>query len=527
MKQYLLRGILSLGVLWQSIGIAATTVQLDPTHISKNDTFHLILTSDNAQSGALPNLSPLQKDFFILGTERNISYSMVNGQTTSYSRWIILLRPKKEGNLVIPALTVGQDQTKPSSIDVGGAQPEEEVLSTDDAKTAPSDASDDVMLKTETSELKPYVNQQVLYTVKLYSNQRLINPQYHAPNVEDALLIPLGDGRHYQTQIDNQLYAVEEQQYAIFPQKSGKLTITSPSLDAEVYDTFPRHITAQASPTQLSIRPTPADYKAHDWLPAKNITLTETFDSPKQAMKQGDTLTRTVTIRATAMPAQLLPTLTFKTNKAFNVYPESPEVKNTIQANELTGTSTIKVTYLLNQSGDITIPKLELPWFNTATGKAEQASLPAHTLTVEPSGLTSSNTSTTPKASTHSTPAPQTGAAVSSSSVIQWAFVAGFGLACGLIALLWWLQRTPRLKRNKGNQTAIKRLQEACQKNRPALARDALLRWARMRWPEETVLNLQDIANLTRDAQLKKHLQTLTQALYHTNQKRTWKGEAL
>jgi len=325
MKQYILRAATICGFLttYLTIGVAATTVQLDPTHIRKNDTFHLILTSDNAHSGSLPNLSPLQKDFVILGTERNVSYSMVNGQTTSYSQWIILLRPQKEGNLVIPALTIGQDKTKPNVIAVGNDQ-HEDVLSTNDADTAPSNASDDVMLKTTTSEMKPYVNQQILYTVKLYSNQRLINPQYHAPNVTDALLIPLGDGRHYQTQIDNQLYAVEEQQYAIFPQKSGKLTITSPSLDAEVYDRFPRHVTAQTSPTQLSIRPAPEDYKAHDWLPAKNITLSETYDPPKQSMKQGDTLTRTVTIHATAMPAQLLPTLSFKTNKAFNVYSRKP-----------------------------------------------------------------------------------------------------------------------------------------------------------------------------------------------------------
>ena len=517
MKKYL---FLILGMLWQPVGLTATTVELDPTHIRINDTFHLILTSDNADSRALPNLAPLQQDFTILGTERNISYSMVNGQTASFSQWIILLRPKKEGNLIIPAITIGREHTKPNVIDVGNGQ-HEDTSSTDNAKVA----SDDVMLKTTTSEPKPYVNQQVLYTVKLYSNQRLINPEYHAPIVEDALLIPLGDGRHYQTQIDNQLYSVEEQQYAIFPQKSGKLTVIAPTLDAEIYSGFPRHVTAKTTPTVLSIRPTPPDYKARNWLPAKNITLTETYDPPKQVIKQGDTITRTVTLSATAMPAQLLPILSFKTNKEFNVYPESPELKNSVQSNELMGTSTLKVTYLLNQSGNITIPELKLPWFNTITGKTEISSLPAHTLTIEPNGLDPANERNTQLPTTHSSSVQQT--APSPSSVIQWAFVAGFGLACGLIASLWWFQRTKRPGRNRSNQIAIKRLQSACQKNRPALARTSLLNWAKTQWPEAGILNLQDIATHTRDAQLKKQLQLLTQALYRSNQQPSWQGGPL
>ena len=514
-------------IVCQGTGIASSTMRVKPQHINVNDTFHLMLTSDNAQSGGLPNLAPLQNDFTILGTERTLSYSMVNGKTNSRSQWIILLRPKKVGKLVIPAIKIGQEQTQAGVIDVNG----EGVSSTSPDPAQSGSGSDGVMLKTEVNTPNPYVNQQVLYTVKLLSNVQLLNAEYHPPSVENALLIPLGDGRHYQTQVNGSVYAVEEQQYGIFPQKSGPLVLHPPSFQAAVYDQFPRRVTVEARPTPLIVRPAPSDYQGMNWLPAKKITLAEAYDPPKQTMQEGDTLTRTVTLTAVSMPAQLLPALTFAANDDFNVYPESPEVKNTIRQNELLGTSTIKVTYLLNRDGRVSIPVLEVPWFNTDTGKTEIATLPAHVLVVNANGAAlPAKASPSALSNAPSLASNATQAAVVSKTAprsFAWAFTTGFGLALGLMALVWWLWPSKHFKRSSDNQAAITRLQDACQKNRPSLARDALFEWARKQWPEAAILNLNDVALLTRDAPLKKQLLALTQALYHSRQSSSWQGDGL
>lgn len=530
MKQdrYALRGIfLLLFVFWGVVGSAAPIMRFEPQHITVNDTFRLTLTSDNTQSGGLPNLTPLQQDFTILGTERSFSYNMVNGQTTSKSQWTILLRPRKAGKLTIPAINIGQEQTQAALIEVGG----DTGASSSTTPDSGQGNSDGVMLKTEVSTPHPYVNQQVLYTVKLLSNTQLLNAEYHPPSVENALLLPLGDGRHYQTQVNGEMYAVEEQQYAIFPQKSGPLTLHPPSFQAAVYDQFPRRVRVEAKETSVTVRPAPTDYQGTNWLPAKKITLAETYDPPRQTMQEGDTLTRTVTVTAVSMPAQLLPALTFAANDDFNVYPDSPEVKNTVRQNELLGTSTVKATYLLNRDGRVSIPALELPWFNTETGKTEIASLPAHTLLVKAAkGVKhAEKTKASSPSLSHASKLPvdhSTSSTIVPKSFV-WAFVTGFGLAIGLMGLAWWLWPSRGVKRASDNQAAIKRLQEACQKNRPVLARDALFEWARHQWPEAKILNLNDIAILTRDASLKKQCQMLTQALYHSRQTATWEGDSL
>lgn len=516
--------------LFQQTVFAAPTMQVEPQRITANDTFRLILASDNPQSGGIPNLTPLQNDFTILGTERSMSYRMVNGQTSSQTQWIILLRPKKVGRLVVPAIKVGQEETQAGMIDVSG----DSVSSTSDE--ARENAADGVMLKTEVSTPTPYVNQQLLYTVKLLSNAQLLNAEYHPPSVDNALLIPLGDGRHGQTEVNGSLYAVEEQQYAIFPQKSGPLTIHPPSFQAAVYDRVPRRVTVEAKETSLTVRPVPSNYQGSTWLPAKKITLAETYEPTTQTLQEGGTFTRTVTLTAVSMPAQLLPALTFAANDDFNVYPDTPEIKNVIRQNELLGTSTVKVTYLFNQKGRVTIPALEMTWFNTDTGQAETASLPARTLTIQanaaaPKGKTiTSSLSKTSTPSSHPTSPSEavvTAAEHLAPKSFAWAFVAGFALAFGLMILIWWLWPSKHLKRGADTKAAVKQLRDACQKNRPGWARDALILWARGQWPEARILNLNNVAILSRDAAFKKQLTVLTQALYHSRQSSSWQGEGL
>lgn len=503
---------------------AAPTLQIEPSHVQLNETFRLILTTDHLQSRQLPDFMPLQHDFTILGTEQNRSYTIINGQTTSLSQWIILLRAKKAGKLSIPAIKIGPEQTEPGYIDVS---------INDTSTTSFNDTNsltDNVMLKATLSEEHPYINQQVLYTVRLFNNKRLLNAEYHPPTVEEALMIPLGNGRHYETQYKGQTYGVEEQQYAIFPQKSGLLKINSPSFTAAIYDDIPKQLNLKTKVSTLSVRQVPADFPSKNWLPAKKVILLESYDFLHKSLKEGDTLTRTITLQAVAMPAQLIPSLKFKATDEVGIYPESPEEKNEIRFNELVGTSTIKLTYLLNKSGKITLPAIQVPWFNTTTGKTEIAKLKSHTLTVKPGKQA---TTTSPPSKTTFSPKTDTSASLTTNKIQEiphntwWGLVIGF-IAAWVFILVFWLARRARLfNPNNAEKKAIKQVQIACKKNNPSLARNALIHWAKLHWPEANILNFQDIAKFTHSTTLKNHLQSLSEALYNPNHQTHWQGAGL
>jgi len=499
---------------------AKVMVQLDASQVRLGQTFRLVITQDSIQ-GDIPDLTPLQNDFEVVGAERSTNYTIINGHAGSTNQWLIVLMPKKAGTLTIPALSVGPERTQAQTINVVQGKA---------FTTTPADnlQQQEVMLTASVSDPQPYVNQQVIYTIRLYNSRRLVDANYQAPQVEDALLVPLGDAQRSQTMDNGRLYEVEEQHYAIFPQKSGGLKITPPTFSALIYEAIPRPVKVSAAATMLQVKPAPVLPAGQNWFPARQVNLSEQFDRNAYHFQQGTTLIRTITIEAIGAPAQLIPKLSFNSNDKFSVYPDKAIEKNSAPQDNIIGTTIVNVTYLLNKSGKIVIPAVRLPWFNLVTGKEEVAVLPERTLNVA-AVATTNEPVTTPSISLpaqNSAPTaianpdkPKTG-----SDNLAWWLVGALIVIWLATLLLWRLQQRPSNK--NGHKHILKQLKTACTSNQPEQARIALLRWANWQWPSAKLLNLADICSLTKNAELKKQVNDLITALYHPD-KQPWDGHAL
>ncbi|WP_173238232.1 protein BatD [Legionella antarctica] len=509
--------------LFSVLAQADIQVQVDPSQVTMGEAFKLTLIQTDTQNGGVPDLTALQKDFVILGTERNVNYSIINGQAQSSSQWVVALRARKMGTLTIPAIKIGLEQSTPITINVEAGSKTQDVQ-------IDSSQSQDVILTAEVDEKKPYINQQIIYTVRLYNSKQLLNADYQGPQVEDALLIPLGEQKRYQKMQNNTNYMVEEQSYAIFPQKSGPLKITSPIFTALVYDIDPQRIQAKDKPVNLKVQSVPDQYKGKTWLPAKQVRLSEHYENSSQNISQGSTLTRTITLEGVAIPAQLLPTLDFSETDTFSVYPEKGADHNQVKHGELVGTTEIKVTYLFNKAGKVTIPELSLPWFNTETGKEETAILAPRSLEITPSSSEAVKNTAYPTVNRDNVTQQSPSASRSSSSTSDnwaWIVAALFALAWIVTLGLWGWQRRSRNLGKGQYKRALEELDKACSQGNPQNARDALLKWAALHWPDAPLLNLTDLTRLVRDAYLKKQLQILSQVLYGSEDKNLWRGDEL
>lgn len=506
-------------VVWSEI-----QVQIEPSQVSMGQTFTLTITQENQQNRGVPDLSSLQQDFIILGTERQVNYSIINGVAQSASQWVVTLRPLKSGILTIPAIKFGSELSNPLTINVQATS------NVSNDQLDPSQQQD-VRLVTQVDNKQPHVNQQILYTVKIYFNasKRLLDADFQGPQVNDALLVPLGDARRYQEVQNGINYVVEEQSYAIFPQKSGTLDIVSPTFTGLLYDFDPQRINTRDKTISLTVQPVPKQYQGKAWLPAKQINLTSEYEDSKHTLSQGSTLIRTVKIEGVGVPAQLLPKLEFAETDAFNVYPEKGTDRNEVKQGELVGSTEFKVTYLFNKPGKVVIPELRLPWFNSATGKQEVAILAPRSLEITPSAITKTEASNTDQnlGNIHA-PSPDS-AAQDSSTASKWPWLIAilFGLAWVATLLLWQWQKRP-IHSNKGRyKQAIAELSKACSEGNPQKARDALLKWGSLHWPDAPLLNLTDLTKLVRDAHLKKQINALSQVLYRREERSMWRGDEL
>ncbi|CDZ76000.1 hypothetical protein BN59_00264 [Legionella massiliensis] len=542
MKRFILGLIL---LCCYGLAFAEVSLRVDKPQVQLGQPFTLTLTIEGSQINAAPDLMPLQKDFSIDSSESNINYSIVNGQVRSISEWTLVMTAKRTGLLSIPSIQVGNEKTAPLTIEVTDEAP---------AATTPTPQSQqnpaqprvmqqqqqqDIMLTTDVSNPSPYVNQQIIYTVRLFNSSRLLDANYQPPEVEDALFVPMGTGRRYQVTENGRMYAVEEQQFAVFPQKTGYLKIKPPSFNALIYDFSPKRISVEAQPTTLNVKPIPPQFKGKNWLPAKQVTLSESYDKSTATLMEGSTLVRTVVLQAAAVPAQLLPTLDFANSDQFSVYPEQPVTNNQFRQQDLVGTSTVKVTYLFNKSGKVTIPTLSLAWFNTSTGKEEISSLPGFAIDVTAAAGTGKVNKTpapvvqtaapsqskppSQKKSPANNPSPQ----VKPQSALAWWVAGVFALAWLLTVVAWRWQRVGQTQPGQSKAQIMKELSLACANNQPKEARNALLKWGQLQWPDETLLNLFDLEQLAGESALKEQINHLAHGLYQGGSKDAWQGSDL
>ncbi len=97
---------------------AAVTASLDRDAIHTGDTATLRISTTGEDKGKRPDLTPLQKDFEVLGTSSSSQIRIINGQHSEKREWLIELAPLGKGTITIPALSVGNSKTAALTLQV-------------------------------------------------------------------------------------------------------------------------------------------------------------------------------------------------------------------------------------------------------------------------------------------------------------------------------------------------------------------------------------------------------------------------
>src|SRR5689334_12220006 len=90
--------------------MASVTATLDRNQATVGERVQLELQSDGGRSGQ-PNIEVLKRDFDILGITNGSRTQIVNGNVTAQRQFTVLLAPKHEGVIRIPALQWGADHS--------------------------------------------------------------------------------------------------------------------------------------------------------------------------------------------------------------------------------------------------------------------------------------------------------------------------------------------------------------------------------------------------------------------------------
>jgi hypothetical protein len=508
----LLLCLLGLNQAWAA-GFSAT---VDRARLNEGETVDLILESEDATQFGMPDLTPLKQLFEVVSTRQENRLSTLAGKTRSSTRWVVTLLPQQTGYVVVPPLKLGDAESQPITLqvvedDTGG-----------NGKLAP------IFIDTSLDQESVYVQAQVILTLRIYHSVSLYDDSSLTPlKIADARVEQLGEPRTFETDVNGVRHGVIELRYAIFPQQSGELTIPSqvfsatPAIRDRDYNPFgprPGRLTRVKSPQiPVTVKPRPASWPADaPWLPARSLNLTEAWNPAPDKPSVGDSLTRSIMLRAEGLSSAQLPPLPAPDSPGLRRYPDQPQLRNETSANGLIGSREESAALVPGQGGSVTLPEVRLLWWNTEKDSLETASLPARTLEV------ASNPSLEVEAPVGGQPALN-----GEPAAPLWPWQ----LACLLLALttalgfgLWWHARRqpailPTAQTGPSPRTLLDDLRRACQANDPQATRQALDAWARQQ-PE----TLADMA--ARFEPLSEALDGLNGALY-SETGHQWQGENL
>ena len=533
--------------LWADV--RATT---DRTVVGIDETITLNIQSKNG-SGS-PDLDVLKKDFQIMGQSQSQNYSFINGHASSTQTWTVTLLPKSTGELTIPAIKVGNEQTKPIPLVI------------QKQSTTPALDGKEVFLKLHLStEDSVYVQQQILLTVQLYHRIRLANATLTDLELNNAVIEKLGNDSNYTKVIGKNRYNVIERQYAIYPQQSGTLTIPSLTFSGnkEIGQSFSlfsrpgRQLISRTEPVTIKVKPIPSSYTGQYWLPAESVVLESEILEDTSNIKAGEAITRHIIIRATNLLGSQLPAISMASNSDYKTYPDKEKLNNQLVNGKVIGSRKDTIAIIPLHPGPFTLPEIKVSWWNTITNKQETAILPARTLNALPNPDMQTQPAPKPPAPV-TKPQPVQSVANSTNSdnsipettekVIEknitaephftknrWFWVSMGLLVLWLITLILWLsarkkQTAPEVTtapvQKESHEPYLQRVYAACQKNNPSAAQEALVQWAKVYFNQPLLAGLSDIIEQTDDQALIRAITGLEASRYSSH-KQNWEGKEL
>lgn len=323
-----------------------------------------------------PSFEDIEQDWDIIDKQQSYNMQSINGQTQSMITWRYALSPKRSGFLQIPKATFQDATSSPINIEViGGNRPLDE-------SNPPA-----VFLKASIDKPSPYLQEQVIYTLELYTLGEA-RGDMSEPSHPDLIIESLGETSKTYKMRFNRRYEVYERRYLLFPQKSGPLTVSAQEFSGTVVDTRTRRrgrARELSNDITLQVRQPPASFSGDTWLPATSLFINEAYEPNATEIKQGDSITRKVNITTLGLLASALPELPAPSIDGMKIYPDQPQVNASEHAQGVQSTRLETQAMVAITPGEYTLPSIELKWWDTINDRERTATVPERTITILPS----------------------------------------------------------------------------------------------------------------------------------------------
>ncbi|MBQ8751248.1 MAG: BatD family protein [Alphaproteobacteria bacterium] len=529
-----------LGLFLFSINVFADelNVDIDKNVMTEGDVLYLTIEYDGS-SNENPDLSSLQNDFQVVSNSTSKQITLINGVLEQTKKWTVGVKPLRSGKIVIKPIKLGGLSSNYSEVEVKEIT---DVAYIPDSKNNYN--SPYFKIEQSTDLTSAYLNQQVLLYVTIYDSLGLRNGTINIDEKvkDDWIIVPLLKNPIVKKDvIDGRKMNVINFVYAIFPQKTGELEIPQFSFEGEyikdvgfsspdfgeefmMFGMDFRNAFGQKVPVRMK-----ADAKVlnvlmpkdktplNKWFPVKNLQVSS-FIGQKNNFMVSEAFNQKVIVKATGATQTLLPNIEFPQTAGLKQYPEKPEIKEDIVNGNVVTTATYNVVYIPTQRGNITIPPIEIKWFNVNNNQFETASTNEVNLVIAKSDMeeiafpndnsVSNETEIEKKEIVKKENNVETKKDYKQIPLIWY-------LAFGGIVLILLLVMLISKKQSSKNAKYYKKLViSSILKHDYAQTKIYLLEWAKIKYNNDDIKNFKDVEEYSKDVNFEKELDTINKLLY-------------
>jgi len=511
---------------------AATMLQatVDKNPLMLGEELLLQIELDEKVSGNQLDFSVLANDFNFSAPAISQSMQIINGRSSQSTRWQLSLFAKKTGTFVIPAFEIDGLRSEPITITVLPADPK-------------GTGSDELFIQSSLTSSELYVQQLAYYEVKIYFNGDLQRGSLSQPELPGATIEQLGKDVEGSELVNGQRYQTITRRYTVIAEQHGDFELAAPWFKGEMidrqssrYDYFAKTktVSAQGQALKLTVKPIPDNFKGQ-WLVSELVALTEEWTPPGQDLTQGEPVTRTITLTALDLSDHQLPDLNFSLPDGIKSYAEQPQSKKAERNGRLVAQKVFTSAVIATKSGELVLPAIRIPWWNSKTNELSYAELPERTLKAAPNPAQ-------PEVQAAAEAAPASGIppviAAQPVSPWHWSYSSTVLLLLWLTTLVLWL--APRfiqavLQKNTAKakvqpQASVlkfssRKLKAACLANNSTDATAQLLQWAQQ-GIDPQITRLSQLLTQLPECELRREIEKLCHQPYQALGQ-TWQGQPL
>lgn len=373
MKKIILLLIFSIFILvpCQTRAEVSVTLSLDREEATSSDSIRMAIKVSGARSC---DSSPVIKGLDSFQVSQGGSSSrveIVNGKFSSSVDYTYYIQPSRTGTF----------QLGPAEVKVNGKvfQSNIATLSILKAASPGSPAKGPIFLMAALSSKKAYVEEQVLYTLKLYLKTSVSDISLQLPELDHLAFKQLEKPREYQGVYHGTTYRIIEVPYGLMALKAGNYGIEPSRMSMTVYDSrrsrrgffddpffrAGRPVTIASQTLELKVAPLPDQGKPKGFSGLVGSFKIEATLTPSK-IRVGESATLTVQITGRGN-VNRIPDLKIPGLDHIKVYADEPVFEARPDLKGLAGFKIMKWALVPEQQGDYEIPPLSLSFFDPET----------------------------------------------------------------------------------------------------------------------------------------------------------------